>query len=143
LKSFGWDRGSFNDYRGDQTSPAEGIYDPLNIIEVIVGVRGLYKVGRSVIPLLVEYLCLDGNCGNEFEMSSHAVRRLFYRGVSLEQMNQALQFTPFKYFHEGVWKLGYYDPNTRVFIGTVNNIITTVISNASPQYIENLKRLVP
>ena len=39
--------------------------------------------------------------------------------------------------------MGYYDPIGRVFVGRVEDIITTVITNAKPQYIENLKAVKP
>jgi hypothetical protein len=50
---------------------------------------------------------------------------------------------PFRYFHDGSWKTGYYDPASGVFVGVAENTITTVINNAKPQYIENLKAAQP
>jgi hypothetical protein len=35
-------------------------------------------------------------------------------------------------------RLGY-DPVAKIFVGTVNNIVTNVINGVSPKYIENLK----
>ncbi len=43
------------------------------------------------------------------------------------------------YFHNGVWKNGYYDRNTGVFIAGIKSKIITVIANVKPQYVENLK----
>lgn len=34
---------------------------------------------------------------------------------------------------------GVYDPVARTFIGTANDTVTTVIGNASSNYIQNLK----
>ena len=50
---------------------------------------------------------------------------------------------PFRYFHAGKWKTGYYDPASRIFAGSVDRRITTVINDAKPQYIENLKAAQP
>ena len=38
---------------------------------------------------------------------------------------------------------GYYDPATKVFAGSVRGEITTVINNATPQYIRNLMSARP
>jgi hypothetical protein len=50
---------------------------------------------------------------------------------------------PFRYFHNGVWKTGYYDSSSRVFVGTVDDTVTTVINNATPKYIQNLQAAQP
>ena len=66
------------------------------------------------------------------------------RGVSLNQVQAVINSAkPFKYFHEGVWNIGYYDPISRIFVGEAQGIITTVITNVKPQYIENLEKVVP
>jgi hypothetical protein len=49
----------------------------------------------------------------------------------------------FEYFHDGVWKTGFHDPLSRLFIGTANGDITTVIGNASRNYIKNLMAAQP
>lgn len=50
---------------------------------------------------------------------------------------------PFKYYHEGQWKLGYYDPKTKIFVGRAGNDITTVIDDVKPNYINNLLKSKP
>jgi len=47
---------------------------------------------------------------------------------------------PFEYFHEGIWKSGYYDPISKIFVARVDKLVRTVIANVKPQYVENLKR---
>lgn len=71
----------------------------------------------------------------------HAIDRLADRDISQEQVIEILHsIRPFKYFHEGRWKNGYYDPASRIFIGVWRETIMTVIDNVSPQYIANLKK---
>ena len=80
----------------------------------------------------------------EVELTKHALQRMSQRGVSLEQIQEVVsKSTPFKYFHEGAEKIGYYDPSSKIFIGEVQGKVTTVINNVKPQYIENLKKLEP
>lgn len=77
------------------------------------------------------------------EVTEHAARRMTQRGISIDAAETALTRTPFPYFHKGTWKSGYYDSGSRVFMGTVNGRVTTVIDNAKPGYIENLKAALP
>jgi hypothetical protein len=66
LKSFGWDRGSFNDYRGDQTSPADALHDPLTYIEIFIIGRGIVRIAAPIFyQYILPMLCADGDCGNE------------------------------------------------------------------------------
>jgi hypothetical protein len=65
------------------------------------------------------------------------------RGVSVAQARQVLASKPFQYFHDGVWKTGYYDPASQIFIGTAGGNVTTVIRGATQKYINNLKALRP
>lgn len=75
--------------------------------------------------------------------SVHAIQRLAERGISSQVVQKVLGSRPFQYFHEGVWKTGYYDAGSQVFLGRVGNVVTTVINNVKPQYIENLKKVKP
>jgi len=94
------------------------------------------------------YLCADGDCTNEVgygvRLSDHAIERMAGRDVGINQVRQMIaQITPFNYYHQGEWKLGYYDPVNRIFVGRVGDVITTVIADVKPQYIENLKVAKP
>ena len=79
----------------------------------------------------------------ELKISKHAERRMAQRNINVQQLEATLAKEPFPYFHEGVWKTGYYDPATKLFAGSVRGEITTVINNATPQYIRNLMRARP
>ncbi len=76
-------------------------------------------------------------------VSEHAAERMTERGVSIDGAEAALTRDPFPYFHDGVWKTGYYDPGQKLFLGSVDGNITTVITRATASYIRNLKDLVP
>ncbi|HCU51562.1 MAG TPA: hypothetical protein DGG94_17480, partial [Micromonosporaceae bacterium] len=78
------------------------------------------------------------------EISSHAARRITQRGLTVDIVDAVVSNQAgFKYWHGGLWKVGYYDPTTRVFVGTVDNVVTTVINNVSPNYIRNLMAAHP
>jgi RHS repeat-associated protein len=74
------------------------------------------------------------------EVGEHAALRAAERHVSIDAIERTVASQqPFPYFHNGVWKTGYYDAVNRIFVGTVDNVVTTVIGGASPRYIANLK----
>ncbi len=50
---------------------------------------------------------------------------------------------PLPYFHDGTWKTGFYDPSSKVFVGSVNGTITTVVTGASRNYVNNLLAATP
>jgi hypothetical protein len=77
------------------------------------------------------------------QVSEHAAEHMTQRGISINALDSALAKPSFPYWHEGVWKTGYYDPVTKVFAGTVNDTVTTVINKASQNYINNLKAVTP
>lgn len=78
------------------------------------------------------------------DVTSHAAKRMTQRGTSIADVDQALTQTPFNYWHNNTWKVGYYDPGTNVFVGTVNGVATTVITpSAGPQYVANLLAAAP
>ncbi|MGB6059371.1 MAG: DUF4258 domain-containing protein [Microthrixaceae bacterium] len=75
-------------------------------------------------------------------VSEHAVQRMTQRGISIDAVDKALTTQPFRHLNDGVWKTGYYDAGSKVFVGTVNGTATTVI-NTGPNYINNLKAAGP
>lgn len=79
------------------------------------------------------------------KISNHAMQRMSERGISQEQVKNTMQQKPFEYFHDSSWKNGYYDASTKVFVGQAKGSgqVTTVINNASPNYINNLKSPKP
>jgi hypothetical protein len=80
--------------------------------------------------------------GGWVEVSEHAAEGMTQRGISIGALDDALAQQPFQYWHEGVWKTGYYNPTTKVFAGTVNGQVTTVIKTG-PNYVNNLKAATP
>ncbi|MFG2999081.1 SpvB/TcaC N-terminal domain-containing protein [Streptomyces sp. NPDC048340] len=72
--------------------------------------------------------------------TGHAMQRLERRGVSEEDARSVLGREPFSYFHEGQWKSGYYDPNSKVFVGkTIDGNVNTVMTNVDKAYINRLQ----
>ena len=136
LKNDGWNPDVWKDaIGGPGVTPADPLHDPaVWIVSIFLAGR----IGPITLTAIEEYLCFDGNCGNEIEVSDHVLQRMAQRGVSIDQLQEALQLEPFRYFHDGTWKLGYYDPINRILVAVaeMGNIVTTVITNVKPQYIE-------
>jgi hypothetical protein len=120
------------------------------------GVGGTVIFGEAATGALSDELALEAtelierggpeceSVGIDFQLSEHAINRMAERGISLEEVESAFENAEsFSYFHEGVWKTGYYDPVSKIFMGEINGTVTTVINNTSPQYIQNLKDLKP
>jgi RHS repeat-associated protein len=72
-------------------------------------------------------------------VSEHAAGRMAQRNVNLGALQEALDQTPFKYWQKGGWQEGYYDADTKVFVGVRAGEVTTVIDDASSQYVDNVK----
>jgi RHS repeat-associated protein len=89
--------------------------------------------GEPVVP--------RSNAADEVdEFTSHAMQRMVRRGVSEEDARAVLDRDPFSYWHGDQWKLGYYDPNSRVFVAkTIDGNVNTVITDVNPSYIDHLK----
>jgi hypothetical protein len=93
--------------------------------------------------------CADGDCTNEvkvgnkaIELTQHALQRMAERQISLTQVQQTINSgNSFQYYHEGIWKTGFYDPITKIFVGMTEKVTTVMYTN--PGYIENLKNLTP
>ena len=83
--------------------------------------------------------------GDTFDFSSHALQHLTQRGVPIDDVTSLLDdsSSSFRYFHDGAWKTGFYDPSSGLFVGTANGNVTTVIGNASQNYINNLMAAQP
>lgn len=81
--------------------------------------------------------------GESLELTDHAATRLAQRGISDDQLDAAFDQVPFRYYYEGSWRIGYYDPSTGVFAGTIDGRITTVIDDVNQNYINNLKSATP
>jgi RHS repeat-associated protein len=78
-------------------------------------------------------------------LTQHALARMTERGISQQQItNIAQKGQAFDYIHEGVSKIGYYDPVSKVLVATVRSSgnITTVIRNVSQSYVNGLIQTV-
>lgn len=73
------------------------------------------------------------------EVPEHAALRMTQRGISTDSAEATLTQTPCQHTLERAVRTGYYDPLTLVFVGTVDDTVTTVIGNVNPQVIENLE----
>ena len=74
--------------------------------------------------------------------TSHALQRMAERNVNMAQVQRTFQTAnPFQYFHDGALKTGYYDQVSRIFVGEIAGTgkITTVITNITKNYINNLR----
>lgn len=80
---------------------------------------------------------------SSLEVTEHAALRMTQRGISIDAAEATLRQSSFQYFHQGVWKTGFYDPASRIFIGTVDGRLTTVIDNVTANYISNLQAATP
>ena len=78
------------------------------------------------------------------ELSNHALQRMRQRGITREQVEETLRNErPFHYFHEGEWKVGYYNRSSGIFVSQVRGTIVTVITQVRAQYVENLRKGAP
>jgi hypothetical protein len=78
------------------------------------------------------------------QFTKHALGKMAFWKIDQKQaLNMIKTIKPFKYYHEGAWKLGYYDPKTKIFVGRVGNNVTTVIDDVKQNYINNLLKNKP
>jgi histidinol phosphatase-like PHP family hydrolase len=78
-----------------------------------------------------------------YKFTDHSIQRIAQKiGVGNEKsvINTLQNSKPFEYFHDGVHKLGYYNPLTKIFVGQAKDSgnIITVITNVGKNYINNL-----
>jgi hypothetical protein len=98
---------------------------------------------RSVVSSAGETTMFLRAGSGSLEVTFHAALRMAQRGISIDQAEATLSQQPFQYFYQGAWQTGYYDPASRIFIGSANGRITTVIKNVSQNYINNLLAAKP
>lgn len=86
--------------------------------------------GEPIIPRVDASSAADA-------FTCHAIQRLEQRGVSAEDAQAVLSRQPFSYHHDDQWKMGYYDPGSKVFVArTVDGNVNTVMANVSQAYIK-------
>lgn len=84
--------------------------------------------------------------GGTLEVSEHAARALTRRNVGVQALDDLVSNAQgFRYWHNGAWKTGYYDPTSHLFAGTVGGRVTTVMqgSRVNANYINNLRAARP
>jgi len=156
-----WNAQAAQSYCDQADAPGCTNYTELAIFgaAALVGVAVIPEVAaaiaRPIAQLLFGVCVNDGDCTNEaqaginllqraLQFTPHALQRMVERGVSASQVQTIVNAQqPFPYFHAGVWKTGYYDAAAKIFVGELQGIVTTVITNVKPQYIENLKKATP
>jgi hypothetical protein len=79
---------------------------------------------------------------DSLEVTEHAALRMTQRGISIDRAEATLSREPFQYYYKEAWQTGYYDQDSRVFIGSAANRITTVMK-AGQNYINNLTAASP
>ena len=81
--------------------------------------------------------------GAFYTVDDHAILRIIQRSSPQAVIRTIDSGVRFIYYHEGEWKIGFYDPVSRLFVGTVGTEVRTVIDDASQSYINNLQAAVP
>ncbi|MCM2417701.1 hypothetical protein [Streptomyces sp. RKAG293] len=68
------------------------------------------------------------------------MQRLEQRGVSEEDAQAVLGKKPFSEHHDDQWKMGYCDPNSKVFVAKANDgNVNTAMTNVGRSYINRLQ----
>lgn len=76
--------------------------------------------------------------------SKHARQRMLERHVAPEVVLGIVEtVASFKYYYQGRWKTGYYDPDKQIFIAADGAVVITVITDATPRYVAGLKSKKP
>jgi hypothetical protein len=127
-------RADFDEARANTSSPANGPEST----EAIETVKNPVVETRGEPP--------DGGHVREIAelFSEHALTRMEDRGVALAQAQEALEHPIGSYWHDGMWKEGYYDTDSRVFVArALDGNITTVMTGIRQFYIDRLKEAEP
>jgi len=79
----------------------------------------------------------------DITLNEHTLKQMQARNLGrTDVLNTIEKGESFKYYHEGVWKTGYYDPKSRVFVGTYKGEAKTTFKT-DQNYINNLKKNKP
>lgn len=77
-------------------------------------------------------------------LTKHARQRMAERGVSQADVDRIVATVkPFDYVHHGNVEQGYYEPKTDIFLAASDGVLITVITHATPRYVEKLRRSKP
>ena len=114
--------------------------------EIASAVRVAYRDTILAAPNTGERIVIRTNSAGESvvsiqgkEMSIHESRQATTRGISNENIANAMDQQPFRYVQNGQTLQGYYDASSNVFVA-VGDRITTVIRPSNPMnYLNNLR----
>jgi hypothetical protein len=77
-------------------------------------------------------------------LTKHVRQRMAERGVSQADVDRIVAtVAPFDYVHHGKVEQGYYEPKTDIFLAAGDGVLITVITHATPRYVEKLRRSKP
>lgn len=97
-------------------------------------------MSRALRALALVALAAAWTAAAELRISKHARQRMIERGVTEQQVREIIETVePFEYRHQRRTKTGYYDDKTRIFLATADGILITVVADATPRYVRNLK----
>lgn len=126
-------------YEVDQMgNPVSPNYPGVGAAQVVAG--GVYIAGTATV-LSAAAVGSDATVmvgQGLFRTTEHFAIRMAQRGISLSMVETTLaRAVPTAYFHAGIWKLGFYNPQTRILVTTVSGRITTVMKTGE-RYVRNL-----
>jgi RHS repeat-associated protein len=136
LSEGGYNRVVYNEILTPGVEKVDPLYDP--VIWFVSAITLARVISPTIFSGISSYFSINEDYGNELNVGDHALERMEERQISLEQLENALQQKPFQYFHDGVWKTGFYDPISKIFVSVYNQLIITVINKVDPNYIQNL-----
>jgi len=119
-------------------------FAPAGLGKLVTKAAPLIREGRLLKPTAVVHAS-NGSVflKNGIEVQAHGIERIAFRTISLGEVEAATATTPFRYYHEGLWKVGYYDPASNLFVGTIDDVVATVIRPRNANYLKNLKAARP
>jgi RHS repeat-associated protein len=82
----------------------------------------------------------EGN-GRKLTITNHALNRMHVDRVTVIQVEAITgSVQPFRYYHQGQWKLGYYDKSANVFVAVAeaDGVILTVMASPGAEYLMGL-----
>ncbi|HTC70367.1 MAG TPA: hypothetical protein VK662_12425 [Acidothermaceae bacterium] len=117
---------------------------PAGLGKLVTKAAPLIRESRLIKPTTVVHASKGSVfLTNGMEVEAHGIQRIAFRSISLGEVETATTMPPFPYYHEGLWKVGYYDPDSNLFVGTIGHVVSTVIRPRNANYLKNLKAARP
>jgi hypothetical protein len=81
--------------------------------------------------------------GDELTVTENATQRMAERDFTQQDVVNTMETgDKFSYYHNGAWKTGWYNSETKTFVGSLEGEMKTIF-RTSLKYIENLKSKTP